>query len=119
MIAVQSNAFGKPRMQLQITINDKTSTIEVPEALLSEAEDFFQKMDKDMDSGWQMGPEYIESLTNTNRCQIAADKILQAVDTKNHNLLLLMAGYILKRLPETTAINIDTNGEMLNTEIVS
>ncbi len=106
-------------MQLQIIINDKTSTIEIPEALLDEAEDFFQKMDRDMDRGWQMGPEYIENLTNTNRCQIAADKILQAVDTRNHNLLLLMAGYILKRLPGTTGINIDTNGEMLNTEIVS
>lgn len=105
-------------MQLQIIINDKTSTIEVPEALLSEAEDFFQKMDKDMDKGWQMGPEYIENPTNTNRCQIAADKILQAVDTKNHNLVLLMAGYILKRLPGTIGVNIDTSGEMLNTEIV-
>lgn len=118
-IAVQSITFGGPGMQLQIIINDKTSTIEIPEALLDEAEDFFQKIDRDMDRGWQMGPEYIENLTNINRCQIAADRILQAVDTRNQNLLLLMAGYILKRLPGTTGVNIDTSGEMLNTKIVS
>lgn len=106
-------------MELEINIDDKTSTIEVPDALLTEAEDFFQKMDQDMDRGWQMGPEFIENLSEVHRCQIAADKILQAVDTKNHNLLLLMAGYILKRRPGTTRVNIDTSGEMLNTEILS
>lgn len=105
-------------MQLQITIDNKTSAVEVPNDLLQEAEDFFRKMDKDMDAGWQMGPEFIENPTDLHRCQIAADKILQAVDTQNHNLLLLMAGYILKRLPNTTEVNIDTSGEMLNTEVV-
>ena len=106
-------------MQLQVTVDNTSSSIEIPDQLLIEGEAFFQKMDNDMDRGWQMGPEYVEQPDLRNRCQIAADKLLQAIDTNNHNLLLLMAGYILKRMPGVKSVNINTSGEMLNTEFVS
>ena len=33
-------------------------------------------------------------------------------------MLMLMAGYILSRLPGVTDVRIDTNGEMLETEFI-
>lgn len=102
-------------MKLKITIENKTKELEVPEEIINEGESFFQKMDQDMDRGWQMGHEFIESPTQVNRCQIAADKILQAVDTQNDKLLLLMAGYILVRMPAVIGVDIDTSGEPLET----
>ncbi len=106
-------------MKLQVTVDNTSSSIEIPDQLLIEGEAFFQKMDNDMDRGWQMGPEYVEQPDQRNRCQIAADKLLQAIDTSNHNLLLMMAGYILKRMPGVKGVIIDTHGELLNTEFIS
>lgn len=102
-------------MKLRITIEDRTRELEVPDHVISEAEGFFAKMDKDMDRGWQIGPDYVENPDLTQRCQIAADKILQAVDTENHDLLQLMAGYILARMPDVAAIDIDTSGDPQST----
>lgn len=103
-------------MKLKIIIENKTKELEVPDDIFISGKPFFEKMDKDMNRGWQMGPEFIEQPTQTNRCQIAAEKILQAVDTQNENLLLLMAGYILTRMPNVASVNIDTSGEPLGTE---
>ncbi len=105
-------------MQLKITIDGKTKALDVPTTVLDDGEAFFRKMDGDMDKGWQMGPEFIENPDQLNRCQIAADKILVAVDTRNNKLLLLMAGYILSRLPGVSEVIIDNNGDMLSTQLI-
>ena len=102
-------------MKIKITIENKSKELEVPEEIITDGEDFFNKMDQDMDRGWQMGQEFIENPTQVNRCQIAAEKILQAVDTQNDKLLLLMAGYILVRMPSVVSVDIDTAGEPLET----
>ena len=104
-------------MKLKVTIEGKSKTLDIPSRYVDEAGEFFQKMDTDMDRGWQMGPEFIEKPTTVNRCQIAADKMLAAIESENENLMFLMAGYILTRLPTVTEVDIDTNGDPLATEI--
>ena len=106
-------------MKLRITIEDRTKDLEVPDQMISEAGGFFAKMDKDMDRGWQMGPDFVENPDSVQRCQIAAEKILQAVDTQNENLLLLMAGYILNQIPGVTAVDIDSSGDPQSTTFES
>lgn len=104
-------------MKLKVTIEGKSKTLEVPARYIDDAVDFYQKMDSDMDRGWQIGPEYIEKPTVLNRCQIAADKMLIAIESENENLMFLMAGYILSRMPTVTEVEIDTNGDPLGTVI--
>ncbi|MDA8420180.1 MAG: hypothetical protein M0039_02830 [Pseudomonadota bacterium] len=105
-------------MKLKIIIDDSAREIDVPQDLLASAEDFFRKMDSDMDRGWRMGPEFIDHPDQTNRCQIAADKLLASISTGNSSLAMLMAGYILKRRPGVTGVRIDTGGEPLGTELI-
>jgi hypothetical protein len=105
-------------MKLDVIIDSKTHRIDVPQDMLDEGEAFFQKMDRDMDGGWQMGPEFVESPDTAQRCQIAANKLLVSVSAQNKLLVELMAGYILKRLPGIKSVEIDTGGEMLNTEFI-
>lgn len=105
-------------MNLDVIIDGKTLRIDVPQNMLDEGKDFFQKMDHDMDCGWQMGPEFVESPDPSQRCQIAANKLLVSVSAGNQLLVQLMAAYILKQLPNIKAVDIDTAGEMLNTELV-
>jgi len=104
-------------MKLTIVIDNESRDLQLPEAILEDGESFFQKMDSDMSKGWQMGPEYVESPNQVQRCQIAADKILTAIDTENENLLYLMAGYILSRMPGVKSIDINTEGELSDTLI--
>jgi len=105
-------------MKLDVIIDSKTHRIEVPQNMLDDGEDFFQKMDRDMDGGWQMGPEFVESPTPVQRCQIAANKLLVSISAQNKLLVQLMAAYILRRMPNIQAIEIDTTGEMLNTDLI-
>jgi hypothetical protein len=86
--------------------------------MLIEAEEFFRKLDVDMDHGWQMGPEFIENPDKLQRCQIAANKLLTSLSGANETMVMLMAGYILKRLPGVAGVRIDTGGEMLHTEMI-
>lgn len=105
-------------MKLNIIVDERALTVDVPPHMLHEAEDFFRKMDHDMDRGWQMGPEFIENPDKLQRCQIAANKLLTSLSGANETMITLMAGYILKRLPGVTGVRIDTAGEMLHTEML-
>lgn len=105
-------------MKLNIIVDGRTNAFEVPDALLTEAKDFFDQMDADMDKGWQMSRDWVENPTPEQRCKIAADKILGAIETENEKLLMLMAAYILKTMPGVRSINIDITGDMNETDII-
>jgi len=103
-------------VKLEVRLEDASFHIEVPEEMMNESAGFFDKMDRDMSQGWQMGMEYIERPNQLQRCQIAADKLLTALETENRPLAQLMAGYILSRLPDVSAVSPDITGEIQNTE---
>jgi hypothetical protein len=103
---------------LNVTLNDKNYAIHVPDEMLAEAEDFFRKMDRDMDRGWQMSRDFVEHPDPTQRAQIAAHRIMLAMSTDNETLAQLLSGYILKRQPGVTGVVVDTEGDMTRTEIV-
>ena len=105
-------------MVLDVYIENQLYKINIPENVLQDGGDFFDKMDRDMEAGWKVGPEYIENPDSKTRAQIAANKLATAIQTENSNLTSLMAGYIVTRLPGVEAVNIDMNGEPLNTEFI-
>jgi len=106
-------------MKLTVHIDEVTKTLEFPDELMREAEEFFQKMDSDMDQGWQMSRSWIDNPNLVERCQIVADKMLSAISTENETLLMLMAGYIKSRYPEVCAVRVDTSGDMTETELLT
>ncbi|MEE8388943.1 MAG: hypothetical protein V3R65_10230 [Acidiferrobacterales bacterium] len=105
-------------MKIKVTIGDQSKVVDVPDHILTGGKSFFDKMDNDMDRGWQMGADYVEKPDKLQRCQIAADRVLDAIGTHNDNLKLLMLGFILDRVPTVSEIVIDTGGEVMNTEII-
>lgn len=105
-------------MEIKVTISEQSKVVDVADEVLADGKSFFDKMDSDMDKGWQMGADYVEKPDQLQRCQIAADKVLNAIGTHNENLKLLMLGYILDRVPTVSEIVIDTGGELMNTEII-
>ncbi len=105
-------------MKLNIIVDGRTSVFDVPDEILLEAKYFFDKLDADMDKGWQMSRDWVECPNAEQRCQIAADRILTAIDTENQKLLLLMAAYILRTMPGAKTVHIDNTGDMNETDII-
>ena len=99
-------------MRLKVTAAGRTREIEVPEELLIEAEDFFARLDADMDRGWQMSRRWVENPDVVQRCQILADRLLTAWHREDPKMAGLAAAYILKRLPGTRHVTIDTDGDV-------
>jgi len=106
-------------MILKLTIDDQTYDIDVPADIMQEAEEFYAKMDQDMDKGWQMSRLWVEKPDLYQRCQIVADRILGAFHTENKRMVLLMSGYILSRVPHLQEVVVDTSGDITLTEIVA
>ena len=105
-------------MKLNIIVDGRSNAFEVPDSLLSDASDFFEKLNADLDRGWQMSRDWVEMPDAEQRCQIAADKILTAIENDNEKMLMLMSAYILRTLPGVKSINIDITGDMNETDII-
>ena len=105
-------------MKLNIIVEGRTNAFDVPDSLLVEAKDFFDKLNTDMDKGWQMSRDWVDMPTPEQRCQIAGDKILTAIEQDNEKLLMMMAAYILHTLPGVKTIHIDTTGDMNETDLI-
>ncbi len=105
-------------MKLNIIVDGRAHAFEVPDTLLVEAQDFFDKMNADMDQGWQMSRDWVQNPTPEQRCQIAGDRILTAIETENEKLLMLVVAYILKTLPGIKGIEIDMTGDMNETVLI-
>ncbi|MBT4837475.1 MAG: hypothetical protein HON94_09040 [Methylococcales bacterium] len=106
-------------MILNITINENPVPLEIPEFLIEKAADFFEKVDKDLDSGWQMSREWVSNPTLIQRCQIAMDKILSAIETNNQQLAMLMAAYIVSKIPDVKEVIIGTTGDISENQIIT
>ena len=106
-------------MILKVTIDEKTFPLQVDDEMVQDAQDAFRKMDADMDRGWQMSRIWVDHPDALQRCQIAADKMLTAIQQEKTATVGLMAAYILNRMPEVQAVDIDTSGDMTLTEVVT
>ncbi len=102
-------------MILKISIDEHNYSVDVPDEMLTEGAEFFNKIDEDMDKGWQMSRSWVDKPNVEQRCQIVADKILAAFENENKKLLDLLAAYILSKLPGVKMVFISTNGEMQET----
>ena len=106
-------------MILKVTIDEKTFPLEIDEGMISSAQEMFVKMDTDMDQGWQMSRTWVEVPNAMQRCQVAADKMLTAIQQEKKATVGLMAAYIMDKIPGVQAVDIDTSGDMNLTELIA
>jgi len=105
-------------MNITVEFDDKSYVLDVPETLALEAADFFEKMDLDMNCGWQMSRWWVPDPDQNQRCQIVADKLLTAIQKNDEEFALLMCAYILNSKPDTWRIRINTDGEIQGNEFL-
>ncbi len=105
-------------MRFKVIIGEQIYAIEVPDEVLLEAAEFHARLDLDMDQGWRMSRQFVERPDRLQRCQIVADKLLTSIMNGNRATAMLMAGYIVLRMPGAIGVDIDASGEMQNTELL-
>ncbi|MGD2117756.1 MAG: hypothetical protein PVG66_05310 [Chromatiales bacterium] len=99
-------------MILKVVVEDQSFNLNLEESFLERASGFFDKMDADMDNGWQMGRDWIERPDAMQKLTIVADKLLTAIENDEKQTGLMMAGYIVSRAPQVEMIEMDITGEM-------
>lgn len=106
-------------MQFNITIDQQLYTLDIPEAVIEEARTFIADMDRDFDGGLQLGRYWVDKPTADQRCQVAANKIVNALHQENVRMFYMMAAYILHNFPQLKMITVDSNYEIDDIDIVS
>jgi hypothetical protein len=104
-------------MILKVTLADQLLELNVPDEFLAQAADFFDKMDADMDRGWQVNREWFDKPDPYLRGQIAADKLLTALENEDYKLGRMMAGYIAARFPQIERVELSEQGETRDHEL--
>ena len=99
-------------MLLNVAIDGQNVDINVPDSMLSEAREFFAKVDSDLDKGYQMGRYWVDNPNGEQRCQIAADKLVTAIENENKNMATMMSAYILSKAPHIESVVIDSSDEI-------
>jgi len=102
---------------LNVVVDGQMYAINVEEDMIVSGSSLFNKMDEDMNKGWTLGRDFVESLNVTERCQIVGDKLLTALEDDNEQMKTMMAGYILSRVPNIMTIHIDNTGEIQETQL--
>ncbi|MBV2121063.1 MAG: hypothetical protein KUF74_06380 [Candidatus Thiodiazotropha sp. (ex Ctena orbiculata)] len=98
-------------MQLNLIIDDWSMNLEIPDGYIDAMNESFEKMDQDMNKGWQIGQRWVKNPDKMQRCQLVAGKLLTALETDNEQLALMMGGYIVSRMQGVKQVVIDNNGE--------
>ena len=104
-------------MILNVTINENTWPVRIPEDMTEQAAGMFARMDADMDRGWQMSRVWVDSPDTLQRCQIVADRLLTAMENRNQEYATMMAAYIAARVPDVREVVVDASGDMTQTRI--
>ncbi len=105
-------------MRFKVIVGDEVFAVEVSADRLQDGAEFFATMDRDMDRGRQMSRDFVEHPDALQRCQIVADKLLTGIQNGNEATAMLMATYIVTRMPGAVGVDIDTTGEMQGTEVL-
>ncbi len=105
-------------MELKVFVDGQMFPIRIPDEMVREAKPFFDRMDRDMDEGWQMSRQWVDRPNAEQRCQIAADKMLTAMEQGNDNMIAMMAAYILYKMPGVREVYIDVSGDINETDLV-
>jgi hypothetical protein len=99
-------------MNFNITIDEESYTLEVSDAIMQELQGTIKEMDADFDKGAQIGRYWIETPSDEQRCQLAADKVVSAVHQQNVRLFYQMAAYVLTKFPTLKMATVSSDFEV-------
>lgn len=104
-------------MILNINVDDESFELDVPQELINEVQPIITEMDKEFDQGCQLGRFWVDKPSDEQRCQIAANNIVNCMHTENKRMFYLMAAYILTKFPTIKAVTVNNELEIHEIDI--
>ena len=104
-------------MILNLNIDQQPYEIEIAPELIAELKGIIEGMDKEYDQGVQMGRYWVENPSDEQRCQVAANNIVNSMHTENKRMLYIMSAYVVYKFPEVKCVTVDTEYEMHEIDI--
>ena len=101
--------------EVKIILGENSYPLKISRKIVSDAQDYFNKLDDDMNKGWKMSKSWVDNPNQVQRCQIVADRLFTSVHLGKKETAILMAAYILNQMPDVKTIDIDTTGNMEDT----
>jgi hypothetical protein len=101
--------------ELTVILGEDEYPLKVKKKIIDDAQDFFTQMDSDMSKGFQMSRSWVENPSQLQKCQIAADRLFTSIHLNKKETAVMMAAYIINKMPDITVIDIDTSGSMEET----
>lgn len=105
-------------MKLHINIDQEGFELDVPEQLLVETQALFADMDQEFDCGQQMGRYWVDHPDDFQRCQLVANKLVDAFYLEDKRNFYLMAAYILYKMPAAREVVVNTASEIQEINIL-
>ena len=104
-------------MIFNMSIDQETFNIDIPEGLIAEVTPIIEEMDKEFDQGCQMGRFWVDKPSDEQRCQVSANNLVNALHAENKRMVYLMAAYILSKFPQLKGVVINSDLEMHEIDI--
>lgn len=104
-------------MILNINIDQELFSLDVPDGLMTELGPIIKDMDEDFDRGVQMGRFWVDKPDDEQRCQVAANNIVNAMYTENKRMLYMLSAYILSKFPGVKEVVVNSDYEMQDIDI--
>ena len=106
-------------MKLYINIDQEGFELDVPDQLLRETQTICADMDKEFDRGQQMGRYWIDQPDDFQRCQVVANKLVDAFYLEDKRNFYVMAAYILNKMPNAREVVVNTGNEIQDIDILT
>jgi len=104
-------------MILNLNIDQESYEIEIKPELIAELTPILEGMDKEYDEGAQMGRYWVEKPSDEQRCQIAANNIVNSIHRENKRMLYIMSAYIVYKFPDIKSVTTNSDLEMHEIDI--
>lgn len=104
-------------MIFNLSLDKEEFSIDIPDALLTEVAPIVKDMDAEYDRGVQMGRYWVDNPSDEERCQVAANDLVNALHAENKRMVYLLAAYILTKFPNLKIVVIDTDLEIQEIDI--
>lgn len=76
-------------------------------SLSAQQQHYLQRMDEQMDSGLQLGTDFIAHPDQQQRAQFVTTQLFEALQQDNDQLIAAMCAYLAMRLPELLQVKAD------------
>ena len=65
--------------EVKIILGENSYPLKIRSKIVSDAQDYFNKLDADMNKGWKMSKSWVDNPNQVQRCQIVADRLFTSV----------------------------------------